>query len=522
MKISRSVGATSQILQIFIADSSSTTGAGLTGIVFNTSGLTAYFHRDTDTTATAISLVTMTAGTFTSSGFKEIDSTNMPGWYQFCPPNTAFASGASSVSFHLKGVTNMAPLPIEVDLDTQVDTKFWNGTAVSSPATAGIPDVNVKNINNVAATSVTTIGANVGHTQPLNFTGTAGSALVKVDVTDIATAAVATGTAQLGVNVVNWGATAVGTVPPDVVFIRNGTAQAGASSTITLDAGASATDNFYQNCVIFIRSGTGAGQSNIIATYVGSTKVATVSNAWVTNPSSSSVFTIAAFGPVIASVSGTVNANVTAINSVSTSGVTAVAANIGTAQPVNFTGTSSSALVKSDMQDIAGSAVSASTAQLGVNLVNIAGSAVSTSTAQLGTNLVNIAGSAVSATTAQLGTNLVNIAGSAVSTSTAQLGVNVVSVGSGAANIYKNKALGAFPFIMTDATTHAPKTGLTVTGTVSIDGGAFGSLTNSVTETSSGWYQVNLAAADLNGSTIALRFTGTGADDTDITIVTVP
>lgn len=45
----------------------------------------------------------------------------------------------------------MAPLPIEVDLDGQVDVTTWNGTAVSSPATAGIPDVNVKNINNTAA-----------------------------------------------------------------------------------------------------------------------------------------------------------------------------------------------------------------------------------------------------------------------------------------------------------------------------------------------------------------------------------
>lgn len=201
-KLSRKVGATSQIFQVFIADSSSTTGAGLTGIVFNTSGLTAYYHRDTDTTATAISLVTMTAGTFTSSGFKEIDSTNMPGWYQFCPPNAALASGAASVAFHLKGVTNMAPLPIEVDLDAQVDVALWNGTAVSSPATAGIPDVNVKNMNNVAATSITTINANQGTTQPINFTGTAGSALAKSDMVDIAGAAVSTTTAQIGANAV--------------------------------------------------------------------------------------------------------------------------------------------------------------------------------------------------------------------------------------------------------------------------------------------------------------------------------
>jgi hypothetical protein len=138
MKLQIKKGATSNILQVFLADSSSTTGAGLTGLTNATSGLTAYYHRDTDTTATAISLVTMTVGTFTSSGFKEIDSTNMPGWYQFCPPNAAVASGASSVGFHLKGAANLAPLPIEVQLvayDPQDATAL--GLAALPNATAG-------------------------------------------------------------------------------------------------------------------------------------------------------------------------------------------------------------------------------------------------------------------------------------------------------------------------------------------------------------------------------------------------
>ncbi|RWB66558.1 hypothetical protein [Mesorhizobium sp.] len=116
MKLQKLAGATSEIWQVFIRDSSSTTGGGLTGLTNASSGLTAYYHRDTDTTATAISLASMTVGTFTSSGFKEIDATNMPGWYQFCPPNAALAAGAKSCAFHLKGASNMAPLPIEVQL----------------------------------------------------------------------------------------------------------------------------------------------------------------------------------------------------------------------------------------------------------------------------------------------------------------------------------------------------------------------------------------------------------------------
>ncbi len=74
--------------------------------------------------------------------------------------------------------------------------------------------INTKTINGVATTSITTINANLGTTQPINFTGTAGSALAKVDVTDIATAAVSTSTAQLGVNAVNW---AGGAIPAPAV-----------------------------------------------------------------------------------------------------------------------------------------------------------------------------------------------------------------------------------------------------------------------------------------------------------------
>lgn len=244
-KLSLVKGTTSYIAQVFIQDSSSTTGAGLTGLVFNSGSMTAYYHRDTDTTATVMTLVTMTVGTWTSLGFKEIDATNMPGWYQLGIPNAALATGAKNIGIHLKGATNMAPLPIEIELTAtdnqdavrggmtalpnaaaeaagglytrgtgagqinqaangQIDANLARilNTAVATPATAGVLDVNIKNMNNIAATAITTINANVGTTQPINFTGTAGSALAKSDMVDIAGAAVSTTTAQIGANAV--------------------------------------------------------------------------------------------------------------------------------------------------------------------------------------------------------------------------------------------------------------------------------------------------------------------------------
>lgn len=80
-------------------------------------------------------------------------------------------------------------------------------------------------------------------------------------------------------------------------YVRTGTAQAGAGTTITLDAGASAVDDFYNKTLIVITAGTGAGQSRFIDDYVGATKVATVAT-WATNPSSDSVFYILPFGAI--------------------------------------------------------------------------------------------------------------------------------------------------------------------------------------------------------------------------------
>ena len=74
---------------------------------------------------------------------------------------------------------------------------------------------------------------------------------------------------------------------------RTGTAQAGTSTTITLDASALANDDIYNGSTITITGGTGAGQIRVISDYVGSTKVATVSVAFATTPDNTSIFAVA-------------------------------------------------------------------------------------------------------------------------------------------------------------------------------------------------------------------------------------
>lgn len=108
-------GTTSKLLRVFIQDSSSTTGAGLTGLVFNTSSLVAYYIKEGDNSTTSISLITATLGTWASGGFIVVDAANMPGVYEIGIPNAALASG-KSVLVYLKGATNMSPVLLEIEL----------------------------------------------------------------------------------------------------------------------------------------------------------------------------------------------------------------------------------------------------------------------------------------------------------------------------------------------------------------------------------------------------------------------
>jgi hypothetical protein len=87
----------------------------------------------------------------------------------------------------------------------------------------------------------------------------------------------------------------------------------------------------------------------------------------------------------------------------------------------------------------------------------------------------------------------------------------------------KNTALGNFEFIMTDSTTHAPKTGIvngSFTKQESIDGGAFAGLGGTITEVANGVYKINFSTGEMNGDVITFRFAAAGADDTMFTIKT--
>jgi hypothetical protein len=77
-------------------------------------------------------------------------------------------------------------------------------------------------------------------------------------------------------------------------YHQSGVALAGAASTITLafSAGGATNASDYVGKTIRIIAGTGSGQSATISAYDSSTRVATITGTWTTNPDTTSVYTI--------------------------------------------------------------------------------------------------------------------------------------------------------------------------------------------------------------------------------------
>jgi len=75
----------------------------------------------------------------------------------------------------------------------------------------------------------------------------------------------------------------------------SGTLQAGTSTTVTLKSTASATDGIYVGMYVNITGGTGSGQTRLIEAYNGTTKVATVEEAFTVTPNNTSTYTTTTF-----------------------------------------------------------------------------------------------------------------------------------------------------------------------------------------------------------------------------------
>lgn len=139
-KLARKNGATSVILRVKILDSSSSTGAGKTGLDHSSAGLiiatiasneatTTRYRASSSELETISTLGTFAAPTSGKARFKEVDSTNHPGLYELQLADARFAvANARTLIVSLSGASGMVPIDLEIDLDAQVDAVKISGS----------------------------------------------------------------------------------------------------------------------------------------------------------------------------------------------------------------------------------------------------------------------------------------------------------------------------------------------------------------------------------------------------------
>lgn len=471
-KLTLKAGTTSKLAHIFIQDASKTDGSGLTALSNNTSGIMAHFIREGDAASTAYTIVSAAIGTWTTGGLVEIESSAMPGLYEIGLPNAVTSAAAKSSVIYYRGAANMVPCVLEIEL-TQID----NQDAVRGGMTA------LPNANAASSGGLPTAG-----TGAFQIATSAGAVLL-----------------QNGTLAGQLDATA-GVVKANIVQTL-GTTSTGVAGSVGIDwsqiANKTAVVDLTQTIISSVSGNVGGSVASVVGA-VGS----------VTG-SVGSVVASVIVGSVSAGV--TIPANVTQISgsNVSTTtaqlGVNVVKYNNQTAA------TDGNNFPNVNIVDIAGSASTGGSGFVGIDWAQIANK----------TSVVDFTQTIISRVSGDVGGSVGSVVGSVGGNVTGSVGsvtgnVTVGTIAAAASYVKQNTIVSAFSFVMTDNTTHNPRTGLTVSANRSIDGGSFAPCANNVTETANGWYQINLAAADTNGKNIAYRFISVSADDRNVSLITQP
>ena len=324
---------TSRSLPVFIADTTSTTGGGLSGVTHTSSGLVLEYRRQNQSTWTSVTPVSKTLGTYVSGGI--VADGSLAGAYEVDFPDAAFASaaGVEWVALRIRGVANMLPVLIEIELDavdyqdsaafglSRIDATISSRATVDAVwdevltgATHNIASSAGRRLRQLASVIVragTAQGPGTGNNQiQLDAGASATNGEYDPGLIFIETG---TGAGQARLILQYTGSTKVATVDRDwrvnpdntsefVILadagrnsVNEGLAQGGTSTTITLNASASASDDAYNGQLVFIRSGTGQDQVGLVEDYVGSTKVATIrtrsaTGQWATVPDTTSAY----------------------------------------------------------------------------------------------------------------------------------------------------------------------------------------------------------------------------------------
>ena len=306
-------GATDQTIDIFLQDSSSATGGGLTGLTNASSGLTCYYRKGATGTVTQLTLASQTVGgAHTDGGFVELDSTNAPGTYRL-DLSDAMVSAEGTLTIYLHGATNLLQTPIRVHVASA--TRGYTGTAVPAAAAdaagglvvsdAGGLDVDTylgRITGNVALASslpsnFSLLGINgSGHVSRVTLvdTTTTNTDMVAAAPTAASVADAVWDEALSGHNLAGSTGKAIRQVKEGTITIEASIDDTSATTTSFVTNLTESTTSYYSNKIMVFISGSLSGQARIITNYNGTTKAITLEEALTSAPADGDEFLILA------------------------------------------------------------------------------------------------------------------------------------------------------------------------------------------------------------------------------------
>jgi len=320
-----------------------TTGLPVTGLLYSdieTGGSASYTRQgEARTDLTLITLASSSAA-HSDGGFILVDDTNFPGLYRCDYPDAAFVTGVDQVSLQvvIEGSKNAIAIPIIVDIvskegyslaSTGLDAIASTATGMVEIAKAIWDRVITKANHNIAQSAgkeLRSLASIVIRTETAQGPGT-GDNQIQFDTGassmdgayDPAIVAIIAGTGEGQARRIlqydgtsktatvnrNWKMNPDATSEFNIIadaggtHVNEGLAQAGTSTTVTLNTLASPDDNAYEGQMVFVMSGTGEDQARLVLSYDGTTKIASLDRPWERIPNTTSGYVMLPSSPVL-------------------------------------------------------------------------------------------------------------------------------------------------------------------------------------------------------------------------------
>lgn len=307
-------GATSNIMRVFLMDSTSTTGAGKTGLTSASSGLIISTIADVEATATTYTAAATNVETVTTLGtfaaptagkcrFREVDATNFPGVYEIHIADARYAVANSTQLLVSIQCTGVAPVMSEIQLVAVdlLDSVRFGITALpnaAAGASGGLPTGNASGQVTMAGTATGAITASSFTTGAIDASAIATDAITSAELSATAVTEIAAGVwdEAYASHVTAGSFGKLMDIIRKSIYITEGTVSA---SGVPANSGSyfrtsltSSVSGSFEGQTLLFTSGALIGQSMIVDTFTQTNGVITTLDTMVATPAASDTFVL--------------------------------------------------------------------------------------------------------------------------------------------------------------------------------------------------------------------------------------